>query len=224
MEEKFKKLQEPLSKDDIEFRIGNVYKGGYTILLYKTARVDTKRLNDVFGLQWKRNHYIDTKGNVVCVISIYNNDIKEWVSREDVGSESNTEKEKGAYSDAFKRSSTTFGVGSELYNAPFIWIPTGTKEKADGRGHELQNKFDIERDIKRGKIVEMEGDSEKITKIAIQIGQQTHTFYNGSNTGDNLENKSAVTSVVKAHLKKDQHGKEQVDKIFNDTGYTYRPF
>ena len=36
-----------------------------------------------------------------------------------------SEKEKGQASDSFKRACFNWGIGRELYTAPFIWIPAG---------------------------------------------------------------------------------------------------
>lgn len=47
---------------------------------------------------------------------------KQWIEKEDTGTESNTEKEKGLASDSFKRACVNVGIGRELYTAPFIWI------------------------------------------------------------------------------------------------------
>ena len=40
-----------------------------------------------------------------------------WISKQDVGTESNTEKEKGQVSDSFKRACFNLGIGRELYEA-----------------------------------------------------------------------------------------------------------
>ena len=140
--EKMEKLKKPLKKEDIECRIGSIYASGFSLLLYKTARVDAQRLDDVFGANWQRKHYVDAKSGVVCGISIYNEELKEWVTREDVGSESFSDKEKGAYSDAFKRAGSAWGIGREIYQAPFIFIPQKTKH-LDG------NKYQLEKDEKK---------------------------------------------------------------------------
>lgn len=107
---------------------GDVSGGGWSILLYKDARVDMRLLDEVFGpFGWKREHQtID--GRLYCTISIYNKEIGQWVSKQDVGTESYTEKEKGQASDSFKRAGFNWGVGRELYTAPFIWI------KSEGKG------------------------------------------------------------------------------------------
>ena len=115
------KLREPLKVSDIEFRIGSVSKNkGFSLIAYKTARTDVKRLNEVFGLNWSNEYFYDSKGLLCSKISVFSND--KWFSRIDVGTESNTEKEKGSYSDAFKRAGFKFGIGAELYDFPFVWI------------------------------------------------------------------------------------------------------
>lgn len=133
-------LSKPLSIDDIEFRIGSVAKAkqgeqpkGFSMLAYKTARTDVKRLNDCVGLNWKNKYFYDTTGILCCEISIYNSEIKEWISRVDVGTESITEKEKGTYSDAFKRAGFKWGIGAELYNFPFIWINWNDYSEFNGK-------------------------------------------------------------------------------------------
>jgi len=109
-----------LKENEIEVRVGTINEKGATLLLYKDARVDMNIL-DESGLKWKRSHEL-INGNLFCTISIWDEDIKEWISRQDVGVESNTEKEKGQASDAFKRAGFNFGIGRELYTAPFTWI------------------------------------------------------------------------------------------------------
>lgn len=126
MSEIMKELSKQLSREDIEFRIGNVQKGnnptGFSLLAYKTARTDVKRLNEVLGLNWSNEYFYDSKGILSCSISVYDNETKQWITRSDVGTESMTEKEKGSYSDAFKRAGFKWGIGLELYRFPFIWI------------------------------------------------------------------------------------------------------
>lgn len=111
-----------LKANEIECRIGTINEKGCTLLLYKDARVDMRLLDEVFGpMNWKRDHEV-VNGNLFCTISIYDEQKKEWVSKQDVGTESNTEKEKGQASDAFKRAGFNWGIGRELYSAPFIWV------------------------------------------------------------------------------------------------------
>lgn len=116
-----KDLRKPLSIENIDFRVQSINKGGYaTILAYKDARVDMQRLDEVVGaLDWKREH---TKDNHNCIVSIWNDATKQWISKEDTGTESNTEKDKGLASDSFKRACFNWGIGRELYDYPVISI------------------------------------------------------------------------------------------------------
>jgi hypothetical protein len=116
-----KDLQKPLPIHSIDFRVQSINKGGYaTILAYKDARVDINRLNEVCTpLGWKREH---TRDNKNCIVSIWDEENKHWVSKEDTGTESNTEKEKGQASDSFKRACFNWGIGIELYDYPVIQI------------------------------------------------------------------------------------------------------
>lgn len=137
----FDKLRAPLKPHEVEVRVGQVTAKGVSLLLYKTARTDARRLDEVFAGKWKREHYIDNKGSVVCQISIWNEAIDNWVIREDVGSESNTEATKGAYSDAFKRAGFSFGIGAELYDAPFIYVKCETIPNPNGRGFKMKDAY-----------------------------------------------------------------------------------
>lgn len=127
-----KKLTFPLlNANEIECRVGMSKEGkGVSLLLYKDARCDMARLDEVVGaFGWSREHsirqnYINGQPTMVnyCKVSIYDEDTEQWVSKEDVGTESNTENAKGEASDAFKRACVNWGIGRELYTAPFIWV------------------------------------------------------------------------------------------------------
>ncbi len=121
MKELMGKLTAPLDVSDTEARIGQTSAKGFSLLLYKTARTDIKRLNDS-GVIWRNKHEYDSMGLLTCTISIYDTEHGLWIDRVDVGTESQTEKQKGLYSDSFKRAGFRWGIGLELYNAPFIWV------------------------------------------------------------------------------------------------------
>lgn len=77
-------------------------------------------LDETVGpMNWKREHSRDNRN---CIVSIWDEAKHEWVSKEDTGTEPNTEAEKGLASDSFKRACVNWGIGRELYSAPFIWI------------------------------------------------------------------------------------------------------
>ena len=113
-----------LRADEIDCRIAQIKQTnsgvGLSLLLYKDARCDQNILDEVVGpYNWQREH---TRDNRNCIVSIKNPDTGEWISKEDTGTESNTEREKGLASDSFKRACFNWGIGRELYTAPFIWI------------------------------------------------------------------------------------------------------
>lgn len=142
-----------LNADEIEVRIQSVKANGIILLLYKDARCDMNILDETVGpMNWQRKHLRDNKN---CVVSIWDDEKKMWVEKEDTGTESNTEMEKGLASDSFKRACFNWGIGRELYTAPFIWIGQEWATIKDGKCYD---KFEVE------KIETIEG---KITKIAI---------------------------------------------------------
>lgn len=109
-----------LRAEEIECRIGTISAKGLTLLLYKDARVDQNILDETVGcLNWQRRHCRDNQN---CIVSIWDDEKKQWIEKEDTGTESYTEKEKGLASDSFKRACVNVGIGRELYTAPFIWI------------------------------------------------------------------------------------------------------
>ena len=111
-----------LNADEIECRVGTINSKGCSLLLYKDARVDMKILDETYGVgNWQRTHEV-INGNLFCTIEIWNDKINQWVKKQDVGTESYTEKEKGQASDSFKRAGFNVGIGRELYTSPFIWI------------------------------------------------------------------------------------------------------
>lgn len=136
-----KGLTEPLPISSIDFRIQSINKGKYaTILAYKDARVDMERLDASVGaMNWKREH---TRDNKNCIVSIYNPDTKEWISKEDTGTESNTEQAKGLASDSFKRACFNWGIGRELYDYPIIQVKLEDSEVTEYNG-KLKASFNL---------------------------------------------------------------------------------
>ena len=116
-----------LRADEIECRVGIEKPNGLALLLYKDARCDMNILDETVGAEnWQREHY-ECKGNLFCRvgINIYYTDEgldPKFVWKADCGAESKTEAEKGEASDSFKRACVNWGIGRELYSAPFIWI------------------------------------------------------------------------------------------------------
>ena len=117
-----------LRADEIECRVQQVTEKGCVLLIYKDARVDMRILDETFGVDgWQRTHEV-INGNLFCNIEIWSEDKKCWIKKQDVGTESNTEKEKGQASDAFKRACFNLGIGRELYEYPLIQIKLADNE------------------------------------------------------------------------------------------------
>ena len=116
-----------LRADEIDARVATVTPKGCSLLLYKDARCDMRLLDETFGsMNWQRSHEV-IDGNLYCNVSVWDEEKKIWVKKQDVGTESYTEKEKGQASDSFKRACFNFGIGRELYTAPsFGLLPQRT--------------------------------------------------------------------------------------------------
>ena len=114
-----------LNADEIECRIASISEKGLSLLLFKDARVDQKILDETFTpFGWRRSHQtID--GNLYCTVEIWDEEKEQWIGKQDVGTMSYSQKEKGQASDSFKRACFNWGIGRELYTGPFIWIPAG---------------------------------------------------------------------------------------------------
>lgn len=168
-----------LSADEIECRIATINAKGLSLLLYKDARVDQRILDETFGLfGWKRSHQcID--GNLYCTVEIYDHEKGVWVSKQDVGTTGYTEKEKSQASDSFKRACFNWGIGRELYTAPFIWIPAGKAniQTKDGERFYCYDRF---------KVAAIDyNDSREITALAIagENGQGVYEWEDKSRSG-----------------------------------------
>lgn len=109
-----------LRADEIDVRIAMVQSWGISLLLYKDARCDQNILDETVGsMNWQRHHNRD---NANCIVSIWDEAKQQWIEKEDTGTESNTEREKGLASDSFKRACFNWGIGRELYTSPAMFV------------------------------------------------------------------------------------------------------
>lgn len=154
-----------LRADEIDVRVGQVGDGWATLLLYKDARVDMNILDETVGpFNWQRKHY-ELKGTIYCSIGIYDTNLG-WVWKDDCGTESNMEPEKGESSGSMKRSCTCWGIGRELYTSPKIFIKCETENKKI-KGNP---RFEVEK---------IKIENKKITGLSIQKimkGQKERVF------------------------------------------------
>ena len=92
-----------LNANEIDCRISQVTEKGVALLLYKDARVDQNILDETVGqYNWQREHEFKD-GKLYCKVSLWDKEKAQWIYKEDVGTESFSEAEKGQASDSFKR-------------------------------------------------------------------------------------------------------------------------
>ena len=200
-----KKLTEPLSVDEIEFRVQSINNGGYaTVLAYKDARVDQNRLDKVCGpMNWQRSH---TRDNANCVVSIWDDKKGQWISKEDTGTASNTEAEKGLASDSFKRACFNWGIGRELYDYPLISIKLHADEMTDYVGKKRQSYKLRLRDWKWASLF----NGNKI--VALQAVDQTGTTRFQWKSDDNEQFMATLANFKQMYRQRDSEGLVMADQ------------
>lgn len=148
-----------LFPSEIDVRVSSIKENGLQLLLYKTARVDMSFLDELYTPFGWSCEYSEIKGNLFCGISVKTE--HGWVTKWDCGIESRESggnEKKGEASDAFKRAGTKWGIGRELYTAPFIWVSSEKANiKKDARGNFVtHDRFSVEIiTIENGNIVEL---------------------------------------------------------------------
>lgn len=191
-------LKKPLNIDDVDFRIQSINKGGYaTILAYKDARVDMNRLDEVCGTNWQDKYEL-IDGQLFCSIGIKIGD--EWIWRQDVGTESYTEKTKGRASDAFKRAGFRWGIGRELYDYPLIQVKLNTNEYSEYQG-KMKQTYNLKlKDWKwKAEFVKSENGPEKLTRLTAHDENNKLRF--DSSNGNATNNVNSQTEAKASNKK-----------------------
>ena len=148
----------PLRAEEIDVRIGTCNENGVSLLLYKDARVDRSILDETVGPENWQCRFYECKGNLFCSVGILvlrSDGASDWAWKDDCGAPSNMEAEKGEASDAFKRACFKWGIGRELYAAPFIWVPADKCNIKQGRNGKpaCYDRFRVEKiEIESGRI------------------------------------------------------------------------
>lgn len=188
-----------LRADEIDVRIGTINKGGVSLLLYKDARCDQNILDEIVGqMNWQRKH---SRDNANCIVSIWDDDKRMWVEKEDTGTESFTEKEKGLASDSFKRACFNWGIGRELYTAPDMFVKAEYLQAFKNESENGQQKC---RCYDTFRVKEINYAEDKIDSVVIGVynyGKEHHTL-TFSNTvapsmGDPSKSDALATPPVK---------------------------
>lgn len=130
-------LSKPFDTSDVKWRLQGTNKektGGWAVA-YLDSRAIAKRLDDVVGqMRWKDEYkpWINSKGGAsqLCIISIYDDELKEWISKCDGAELSAISPIKGGISDAFKRAAVKWGIGRYLYAMQPVWVKTVPKNSS----------------------------------------------------------------------------------------------
>lgn len=204
----------PLRADEIDCRIAQIKENGLSLLLYKDARCDQNILDETVGpMFWERRH---SRENANCTVSIWCKERGCWVSKEDTGTESNTEKEKGLASDSFKRACVNWGIGRELYTAPFMWITADKCEiRKDQRGKLVcYDRFTVHGiGYTDGVITGLEIKNQKTGKICYTYGKISEVVTEKPEQPD-TEPDSAQQNVPRAQQKGPENGSvTKADKL-----------
>jgi len=175
-----------LTAEEIECRVATCNQKGVSLLLYKDARCDMNILDETVGsMNWQRKH---TRDNANCTVEIWDADKKQWISKEDTGTESYTEKEKGQASDSFKRACFNWGIGRELYTAPFIWVNASDCNMMQNNGK--WTTYD------RFEVVDIKIKNKHITGLSIRNNKTGNIVYVYGNTSAKKGNTNADKPIV----------------------------
>lgn len=180
-----------LTAGEIECRVATCNENGVSLLLYKDARVDMNILDETFGvLGWQRTHEL-IGDRLYCTVSVYDEKKGMWVCKQDVGTESYTEKEKGQASDSFKRACFNIGIGRELYTAPFIWVNSSMCNMKQFNGKWTTNdRFDVE---------SITIENKRITGLSIRNTKTGSIVYTFGKTAAKKGKSAADKPIVQDH-------------------------
>ena len=190
-----------LRADEIECRVSIINERGLALLLFKDARVEQKILDETFTpFGWRRTHQ-SIEGNLYCTVEVWDKEKSQWIAKQDVGTTSYSEKEKGQASDSFKRACFNWGIGRELYTAPFIWINAeAVKIQKKDNKFVTSEKFSVEaisynkqREIIELVIVNGRGCKVYEMRQSISAGQQSLSGQQNSMEQKNLSGQRSST-------------------------------
>lgn len=196
-----------LRADEIELRVGATTESGFSLLLYKTARVDANVLDETVGnFNWQKKFY-QVKNTMICSLGILTPN--GWVWKDDAGDESNTEAIKGEASDSFKRAGFAWGIGRELYTSPFVWINKSPENDSKKSRYQVS-----EIDYKDNEICKLVIINEKTGQVVFSKGSKAKV----SQTSDLTPQNKEVAPITEEQKKKLQ------DYVGNLTSDKYKPF
>lgn len=118
-------LAAPFNRDEVHWKPQTVSGNRALVVAFVDARVIQDRLDDVLGVMgWQDSYECLPDGSVVCRLKVKIG--QEWITKEDVGGQSEQpdegDRRKAAFSDALKRAAVKFGIGRYLYRQKPQWM------------------------------------------------------------------------------------------------------
>jgi hypothetical protein len=146
-EETIKRLHEPFSFKDVEWKIQFTTKDNAEgmAVAYLNSRAIQSRLDEVVGAANWKNAYIPWQNNAqLCGLSIYDGERGEWVTKYDGAENTAIEPVKGGLTDSFKRAACLWGIGRYLYELGGIWVEIEPRGKSSVIKKDQYSKLEAE--------------------------------------------------------------------------------
>ncbi len=203
----FEALGKPFPYSDVSWRLQYVDKEkceGFAVP-YLDARAIADRLDEVVGQNNWQDKYIpwhtymektEEQGRTttkqvqsqICILSIFDEERKEWIEKSDGAENTDFESIKGGISDAFKRAAVKWNVGRYMYRMKPVWV----KAKKQGRNYVVndsdegvQKKLETEYNKIVAEVTGVQGNTGGDKKVTAQqqnnSNGQTATTQNGQN-------------------------------------------
>jgi hypothetical protein len=130
----FAALAAPFPPADVHFKPGVVQGNRALALAYLDARAVMDRLDEVLSpAGWQDEYTFLGDGSVVCTLRCRFGVGGEWITKTDVGGQSEQpdpgDRRKAAVSDAIKRAAIKVGIGRYLYRLPPVWADYDPQKK-----------------------------------------------------------------------------------------------
>lgn len=103
-----------------KWKVQTAKSWGCECVAYIDARDVMDILDEVVGPENWQDSFREIGGKMYCSLSIKIDG--EWISKEDIGTPSNMDADKGEASDAFKRAAVKWGIGRFLYDLGMVKI------------------------------------------------------------------------------------------------------
>lgn len=185
-----------LTKDQVEVRIAEVSRNGFTLVVYKTRNADKNILDKIVGPEnWQKGH----NGNPYsCYIEIWDPEKKMWIHKENFG-ESVDRSTKGSATDSMKRAGEDWGIGRELYTCPRIFIGCQTVDVNYGTGFDLPEDiratYDKENVVVSELVVDWIDEAKVVKRVSLSFADGT-VFYTWDRSKPSKTNSLTAVSAL----------------------------